>query len=55
MAVNAFSLNRSNNYFYMFPPFGLVGRVLAKVKRNKTVVVIVIPDWSTQYWYSQLM
>ena len=39
----------------MFPPFGLVGRVLAKVNRDKTEAVIVVPDWSTQYWYPQLM
>ena len=55
MAVNAFSLNWNNNYFYMFPPFSLVGRVLAKINRDKTEAVIVVPDWSTQYWYPQLM
>ena len=41
--------------FYMFPHFSLVGRVLAKVNRDKTEAVIVVPDWSTQYWYLQLM
>ena len=54
MAVNAFSLNWNNNYFYI-PPFSLVGRVLAKVNRDKTEAVIVVPDWSTQYWYPQIM
>ena len=39
----------------MFPPFSLVGRVLAKVIRDKTNAVIVVPDWSTQYSYPQLM
>ena len=39
----------------MFPPFSLVERVLAKVNRDKTEAVIVIPDWSTQYWHPQLM
>ena len=38
----------------MFPPFSLVGRVLAKIHRGKTNTVIVVPDWSTQYWYPQL-
>ena len=33
----------------MFPPFSLVGRVLAKIHRNKTNAVVVVPDWSTQY------
>ena len=39
----------------MFPPFSLVGRVLAKMIRDKTDEVIVVPDWSTQHWYPQLM
>ena len=55
MAVNVFSLAWHNNYFYMFPPFNLVGGVLAKVNKDKTKVVTVVLDWSTQYWYPQLM
>ena len=55
MAVNAFSLTWNINYFYVFPPFSLVSRVLAKVNRDKTEAVIVVPDWSTQYCYPQLM
>ena len=54
MAVNAFSLT-CNKCFYRFPPFSLVGGVLAKVNRDKTEAVIVLPDWSTQYWYPQVM
>ena len=40
MTVNAFSFTWNNNFFYMFPPFGRVGRVLAKVNRDKTEAVI---------------
>ena len=55
MAVNDFSLTWNNKFFYMFPPFSLVGRVLAKVIREKADALIVVPDWSTQYRYPQLM
>ena len=55
MAINFFSLTWSNNYFYMFRPFSRVGRVLAKIHRDETITVIVVPDWSTQYWYLQLL
>ena len=48
MAINAFPLTWNNNYFYMFSPFSLVDRVLAKIHREKTNAVIVVPDWSTQ-------
>ena len=36
----------------MFPPFSLVCQVLAKIYRDKTNAVIIVPDWSTQYWYT---
>ena len=55
MAINTFSLTSNNDYFYMFPPFSLVGRVLAKIQRDKTNAVILVPDWSTQYWYPRLL
>ena len=44
MAVNAFCLIWNNNYFYNLPPFSL-GPVLAKVNRDMTEAVIVVPDW----------
>ena len=54
MAVNAFCLIWDNNYFYNLPLFSL-SPVLAKVNRDKIKAVTVIPVWSTQYWYAQLM
>ena len=56
MTFNAFPLTWNNNYFYTFPPFSLVGQVLVRgAKSDKTEAVAVIPDWSTQNWYPQLM
>ena len=55
MAINAFSLICNNNYFDIFPPFSLVGRVLAKIHRDKKNAVIVVPDWPIQYLYPQLL
>ena len=54
-AVDAFSLVWSNSYFYMFPPFSLIGKVLAKASRDKTKGIIVVPDWPTQHWYPRLL
>ena len=40
----------------MFPPFSLVGQALVRgAKSDKTEAVAVVPDWSTQNWYPQLM
>ena len=43
MAVNFFCLIWNNNYFYDLPLFSL-GPVLAKVNRDMTEAVIVVPD-----------
>ena len=50
IAINASSLTWNKNYSCMFPLFSLVGQVLTKIHRDKTNAVIVVPDWSTQYW-----
>ena len=54
-AINAFSMTWGKTYFYMFPPFIIIGHSLVKVLRGQTNAVIVAPGWNTQYWYPQLM
>ena len=54
LQVDAFSLNWSNNYFYIFPPFILLSRVLAKIQRDKTTAIIIFPNWPTQHWFPRL-
>ena len=41
MAISAFS-------YLIFPPYSLAGGALAKIHKDKTNAVIVLPDWSTQ-------
>ena len=55
IAINAFSMIWHNAYFYIFPPFSIIGQVIAKIRRDKTDAILVVPDWSTQYWYPQLI
>ena len=33
---------------YIFPPFSLISRILAKVRRDKTVAILIAPVWPTQ-------
>ena len=40
---------------YAFPPFILLGRLLAKVRREKARVVLVAPVWVNQPWWPLLM
>lgn len=53
MATDAFSMSWTTNS-HIFPPFSLVGRVLRKIKKDKTRGVLVVPEWKTQPWYSDL-
>lgn len=49
--INAFTLKWSNFFWYAFPPFALINKVLRKVCEDRTTGIIVVPDWYTQPWY----
>ena len=50
-AVDAFSIQWSNDFMYIFPPFSIVGKVMRKIIEEKVRVILIIPYWPTQYWY----
>lgn len=39
---------------YAFPPFSLVGRLLAKIRREKAQMILVVPAWTKQPWWPDL-
>lgn len=51
VAVDAFTINWSSNFFYAFPPFTLLLRVLRKIQIDKAEGVVVAPLWPSQPWY----
>ena len=51
---DAFSISWSSFLGYAFSPFNLIGRVLRKVELEHCELVIVVPEWRTQYWFSKL-
>ena len=55
MATDAFSRTWVGLQGYAFPPFGLVGKCLAKIRKDQSTVVIVTPAWQTQIWYPLLL
>ena len=54
-AIDAFTVNWSNQINFIFPPFSLLTKVVAKIQREKAKGIIIAPSWSTQVWYPQLM
>lgn len=49
--IDAFTLDWSTFYFYAFPPFALISRVLQKILNEKADGIIVVPLWKSQAWY----
>ena len=55
IAVDAFSVTWTKKLFYIFPPFSLIGKITSKILADNAHVIIVVPDWPTQYWYPKVM
>ncbi|KAK3092616.1 hypothetical protein FSP39_005025 [Pinctada imbricata] len=53
--VDAFSFCWKQIYFYAFPPFSVISRVVQKIQEEKAEGVMVVPIWPTQTWYTSLM
>lgn len=53
--IDAFSFPWVNDFYYLFPPFRLVGKVWRKVMEEKTHGVLVVPRWPSQMWYASVL
>lgn len=49
--VDAFTVSWKLEYFYAFPPFALILRVLRKIINDEATGVLVVPAWFSQPWY----
>ena len=56
VGIDAFLQDWSHQFLYMFPPFKLLNRVLAKIRGSLNCQVILIaPLWPQQAWYPDLL
>ena len=53
-AIDAFTVKWDFSLCYIFPPFGLLGRVLKKISDDNAMAVVVAPLWTTQPWFTKL-
>ena len=53
--VNSFNLEWSNFFGYAFPPINQISKVLQKVKKEKAHIILIVPDWPMQSWYTEAM
>ena len=54
-AVNAFTVSWTALQFYAFPPFSLIPRVLAKIVTVYATGLLIIPQWTTQSWFPEVL
>ena len=53
--VDAFTVNWSVSYTYLFPPFSLISRCLQKLELENAKALVIVPVWPTQCWFSPLL
>lgn len=51
IAVDAFTMRWDKFFFYAFPPFILINRVLQKIRAERAEGIVVVPRWPAQPWY----
>lgn len=50
-AINAFTLDWSEFFFYSFPPISVILKTLRKIILDKATGILVVPLWETQPWF----
>ncbi|XP_053400697.1 uncharacterized protein LOC128557387 [Mercenaria mercenaria] len=53
--VDAFSLDWSKMFMYIFCPFSLVARALQKLRQDQGDCIMIVPLWPTQNWWNDLL
>lgn len=53
--VDAFTVNWENIYFYAFPPFSLISRLMTKLREDRSECILIAPIWLTQTWFPTVM
>ena len=54
-ATDAFQIPWSNVKGYCFPPFSLICRCLAKIRKDQGTMVLIAPTFHAQAWYPVLL
>ena len=49
--IDSFSVDWTDQTFYAFPPFSLIGATLAKIRDNQEIGSMILPWWQSQFWF----
>lgn len=51
LEADAFTVNWEEEFFYAFPPFAIITKVLYKIIQDRAEGILVVPRWTSQPWY----
>lgn len=51
LAIDAFTISWKGYFFFAFPPFSMISRMLQKIRLDRAEGIVVVPYWSTQPWF----
>lgn len=51
ITVDAFTVPWNQSFFYAFPPFSLILRILQKIQVERAERIVVVPNWPFQPWF----
>lgn len=54
LAVDSFTISWKNKFFYAFPPFAMITKVMHKIIKEKAEGIVVVPYWPSQPWFPLL-
>lgn len=49
--IDAFTVDWNKFFFYAFPPFSLILKVLQKIRNDNATGILVVPFWPSQPWF----
>ena len=52
--INAFCVSWHNWFFYCFPPFLCIGKVLQKINSDNVTGILFVLIWPSQFWFTIL-
>lgn len=55
LGVDALAQDWKFHLCYAFPPFQLIPRVIAKIRKEETTVILITPFWPKRPWFSSLL
>ena len=53
--LDAFTICWTDEVFYVYPPFILISRFLAKVQWEKAKGILICPAWPNQPWFPMML